>query len=177
LALSALLTSAFTPFYPEVSMSKPKSSIAPAAGAPIPVVEQLTKIMADTYVLVVKTHGAHWNVQGPNFFGLHAAFEAQYQSLFLAVDELAERVRALGQHVPGSMAKLAALSSIGDIDKFDSESLVLALRDDHRAIAKQCRDVITAADEAQDSATSDLLIRREQEHDKMAWMLSSQLGG
>lgn len=153
-----------------------KSQIAPAAGAPVPVVEQLTKIMAHTYALVVKTHGAHWNVRGPNFFGLHAAFEAQYQTLFLAVDELAERVRALGKNVPGSMAKLSALSNIEDIEKFDGEALVRALRDDHRAIAQLCRDAIPGADEAHDEATSDLLIKRKQDHDKTAWMLSAQLG-
>jgi len=157
-------------------MNKPATSTAPAASAPVPVVKQLTKIMADTYVLVVKTHGAHWNVRGSNFFGLHAAFEAQYQSLFVAVDELAERIRALGESVPGSMAKLSAISSIGDVDKVDDHALVLALRDDHRAVAKQCREAIKAADEANDQVTSDMLIKREQEHDKTAWMLSAQLG-
>jgi starvation-inducible DNA-binding protein len=132
--------------------------------------------MADTYVLVVKTHGAHWNVRGSGFFELHAAFEAQYQALLVAADDLAERVRALGQDVPATMSQLAALSNIGETSQTDGTSLVRALRDDHRAIAKRCRDAIAPAQEAKDEPTADLLIKRAQQHDKTAWMLSATLG-
>jgi starvation-inducible DNA-binding protein len=152
------------------------SAAAAPAGAPIPVVRTITQIMADTYTLVVKTHGAHWNVRGSGFFELHAAFEAQYQELLVAADELAERVRALGQDVPGSMAQITALSSIGEVSQTDGSSLVRALRDDHRFISKRCRDTIPAAEASGDTATADLLIRRVQSHDKTAWMLSATLG-
>jgi starvation-inducible DNA-binding protein len=146
------------------------------AGAPLSVVTMVTQIMADTYVLVVKTHGAHWNVRGSGFFELHAAFEAQYQALLLAADDLAERVRALGHDVPASMAQLTALSGIGEVSQTDSSSLVRALRDDHRFIAKRCRAAIQTAQQAEDAATADLLIKRAQQHDKTAWMLSATLG-
>jgi starvation-inducible DNA-binding protein len=148
----------------------------PPAGAPTSVVKMVTHIMADTYVLVVKTHGAHWNVRGSGFFELHAAFEAQYQALLLATDELAERVRALGHDVPSSMAQLTAMSSIGEVSQTDGSSLVRALRDDHRFIAKRCRDAIPGAIAANDESTADLLIKRAQQHDKTAWMLSATLG-
>jgi starvation-inducible DNA-binding protein len=161
---------------PAPAAKQPASASAPAAGAPTSVVKQITHIMADTYVLVVKTHGAHWNVRGSGFFELHAAFEVQYQALLVAADDLAERVRALGQDVPSSMSKLSALSKIEETEQTDGTSLVRALRDDHRAIAKRCRDAITAAQEAHDEPTADLLIKRAQEHDKTAWMLSATLG-
>lgn len=149
---------------------------APAASAPTPVVKHLTKILADTYVLGVKTHGAHWNVRGPGFFRLHAAFEEQYLALLLAADELAERVRALGEDAPGSMAQLCALSSIGETVKVDDDALVRALREDHRVVSKCCRDATKIAQLAGDEPTADLLIKRAQVHDKTAWMLSATLG-
>jgi starvation-inducible DNA-binding protein len=149
---------------------------SPAAEAPSSVVTMVTQIMADTYNLVVKTHAAHWNVRGLGFFELHAAFEAQYQELLVAADELAERVRALGHDVPSSMAQLVALSHIGEVSQTDSTALVRALRDDHRYISKRCREAIPVADDADDEATTDLLIKRAQQHDKTAWMLSATLG-
>ena len=149
---------------------------APPAGTPTTVVRMVTEIMADTYVLVVKTHGAHWNVRGAGFFELHAAFETQYRDLFQAADDLAERVRALGQDVPASMSRMTALSKIGDVEQTDGMSLVRALRDDHRYISKRCREALAAAEASQDAATADLLIKRAQQHDKTAWMLSATLG-
>jgi starvation-inducible DNA-binding protein len=136
----------------------------------------VTQIMADTYVLMVKSHGAHWNVRGAGFFELHAAFEVQYKALLFAADELAERIRALGQDVPASMAQLTALSSIGEVGQTDSSSLVRALRDDHRYIAKRCREAIPATQQSGDEPTAALLIKRAQQHDKTAWMLSATLG-
>jgi starvation-inducible DNA-binding protein len=149
---------------------------SPAAGAPTSVVKAVTAIMADTYLLVVKTHGAHWNVRGSGFFELHAAFEAQYRDLFVAADDLAERVRALGQDVPASMTQMIALSKIGEVEQTDGISLVRALRDDHRYISKRCSEAIPLAEAARDTATADLLIKRAQQHDKTAWMLSATLG-
>ncbi len=162
---------------PEPASAAPATAASsPPAGAPTSVVKMVTQIMAETYALVVKTHGAHWNVRGSGFFELHAAFEAQYQALLLAADELAERVRALGQDVPASMTQIMALSSIGDASQTDGSSLVRALRDDHRFISKRCRDAIPLAQSADDESTADLLIKRAQQHDKTAWMLSATLG-
>jgi starvation-inducible DNA-binding protein len=139
------------------------------------VVDSLTRVLADTYTLGVKTHGAHWNVRGPGFFRLHEAFEQQYKELLLAADDLAERIRALGRDAPASMRQLCDLSSITDTTATDDDGLVRALRDDHRRISKRCHDAIGDAQEAEDEATADLLIKRAQEHDKTAWMLSATL--
>lgn len=153
-----------------------KSAPAVAASAPSIVVKHLTQVLADTYALAVKTHGAHWNVRGHGFFRLHAAFEEQYTELFLAADELAERIRALGVDAPTSIRQLAELSSLADGAKGDDDTLVRGLRDDHRRIAERARGAIAEAQEAGDEATADLLIGRSQAHDKTAWMLSATLG-
>lgn len=155
-------------------MSKP--SPAPAATAPSAVVKVLTQVLADTYALAVKSHGAHWNVRGPGFFRLHAAFEEHYQELLLAADDLAERIRALGEDAPTSLQQLSKLTSIGETARCDDDSLVRALREDHRRIAERCRAAITVAQDAGDEATTDMLITREKSHDKTAWMLSATLG-
>lgn len=149
---------------------------APAATTPSVVVKDLTRILAETFALAVKTHGAHWNVRGPGFFRLHAAFEAQYQELYLAADELAERIRALGEDAPASLRQLAELSAISETPRADDEALVRALRDDHRRLADRLRAAIVVTQEAGDEATADLLIGRVQSHDKTAWMLSATLG-
>ena len=155
-------------------MNKPAA--ATAATAPSAVVKDLTQILADTYALAVKTHGAHWNVRGAGFFRLHLAFEEQYTELFLAADELAERVRALGVDAPSSIRQLSEISSIGETPKGDDDTLVRALRDDHRRTSERARKAIPVAQEGGDEATADLLIGRSRAHDKTAWMLSSTLG-
>jgi starvation-inducible DNA-binding protein len=155
-------------------MNKPAPAVA--AKAPSAVVQDLTRVLADTYALAVKTHGAHWNVRGHGFFRLHAAFEEQYKDLFLAADELAERVRALGVDAPSSIRQLTDLSTLDDLAKSDDDALVRALRDDHRRIAERAREAIKRAQEAGDEPTADLLIGRAQAHDKTAWMLSATLG-
>lgn len=155
-------------------MTKPASAVA--ASSPSGVVKDLTQVLADTYGLAVKTHGAHWNVRGAGFFRLHAAFEEQYTALFLAADELAERIRALGVDAPSSLRELSELSSIGETPKGDDDTLVRALRDDHRRIAERARKAIAGAQDGDDEATADLLIGRAQAHDKTAWMLSATLG-
>ena len=141
-----------------------------------PVVQHLIKVVADTYVLGVKTHGAHWNVKGHGFFRLHAAFDAQYHELLLAADDIAERIRALDAAAPASMRQLLEHSDIGEPPLGDDQHLVRALRDDHRAIAKTCREAIVIAEEAKDAATADILIGRSRAHDKSAWMLTASLG-
>lgn len=157
--------------------SAPALAPAPAASAPSTVVKDLTRILAETFALAVKTHGAHWNVRGPGFFRLHAAFEEQYQELYLAADELAERIRALGEDAPASLRQLADLGGAGEtVRSQDDGALVRSLRDDHRRLAERLRGAITAAQEAGDEATADVLIGREKSHDKTAWMLTATLG-
>jgi len=157
-----------------------KSARAPASatavGSPSAVVKELTQVLADTYALAVKTHGAHWNVRGAGFFRLHSAFEEQYTELFLAADEVAERIRALGVDAPSSIRQLTELSSIPDTTKGDDDDLVRALRDDHRRISERARKAVAAAQEGHDEGTADLLIGRAKAHDKTAWMLSATLG-
>jgi len=140
------------------------------------VVDHLKQILADTYVLMVKTHGAHCNVRGPDFFGMHAAFEAQFQALFLATDELAERIRALDEDMPASMARMSAMSAIGDTDHVSADALAGTLRDDHRAISRYCQLAIAVALDAHDEPTADLLIKRILAHDQSAWMLGAVAG-
>lgn len=149
---------------------------APAASTPSAVVKDLTGILAATIALAVKTHGAHWNVRGPGFFRLHAAFETQYQELYLAADELAERLRALGEAAPASLGQLTDLSSISETPRSDDDALVRVLRDDHRHLADRLRTAIVVAKAAGDEQTAELLIGRIRSHDKTAWMLTATLG-
>ncbi len=134
----------------------------------------LNNILADTYVLAVKTHAAHWNVTGPSFNGLHLAFEAQYGQLIVGADILAERLRALAQPAPMGMNALLQSSSITEaIPGTDGMVLARALAADHRAIAKTCVSAASAAEDGDDSATADMLITRVEEHEKTAWMLEA----
>ena len=163
-------------------MTKPKpitttaTTTTAAATSAHPVVQHLIKVLADTYVLGVKTHGAHWNVKGPGFFRLHVAFDEQYHALLLAADDIAERIRALGSAAPASMRQLIEHTAIGEPPAANDMQLVRALRDDHRQVAKLCRDATTVAEDADDKATADLLIGRSTAHDKTAWMLTATLG-
>jgi len=136
----------------------------------------LSTILADTYALAVKTHAAHWNVTGAPFFALHAAFGAQYLALFTAADDLAERLRALGQVAPRGMAALAKATTITDTASTDGIALAKALRDDHRALSRALSTALTAIQAAGDEATADLLIGRIEDHDKTAWMLDATAG-
>lgn len=145
-------------------MSKPPASS----------VTDLNKILANTYVLAVKTHAAHWNVTGPSFNGLHLAFEAQYAQLILGADILAERLRALAQPAPTGMKALLEASTITEaIPGTDGMVLARSLAADHRALAKACNTAASAAEKAEDSATADMLISRVEEHEKTAWMLEA----
>lgn len=137
------------------------------------VTDKLTAILADTYALAVKTHAAHWNVTGAHFFTLHEAFAGQYDALFEAADELAERIRALGAGAPRGIASLAKTASLDEIDGGDGIALAKALRNDHRAVSKACAKAVAVAQDAGDEATADLLIGRIEAHDKTAWMLDA----
>jgi starvation-inducible DNA-binding protein len=136
----------------------------------------LSKVLADTYTLYLKTHNFHWNVTGPMFQTLHLMFEQHYGELALAVDAIAERIRALGFPAPGTYKEFARLSSIAEDDGVPkAEDMIRRLALGHEAAARTARSVFRAADEANDQPTCDLLTQRMQIHEKTAWMLRSLL--
>ena len=140
------------------------------------VADGLSKLLADTYTLYLKTHNFHWNVEGPMFNTLHLMFETQYNELALAVDAIAERIRALGHPAPGSYAAYAKLSSIKEeIGVPKAEEMNRQLVDGQEAVARTARAVFPAAEKAGDEPTADLLTQRMQIHEKTAWMLRSLL--
>ncbi|MEQ8701591.1 MAG: Dps family protein [Bauldia litoralis] len=140
------------------------------------ITDGLSHLLADTYTLYLKTHNFHWNVTGPMFNTLHLMFEQQYNELALAVDLVAERIRALGHPAPGSYKQYAALSSIKEEDGVPSaEDMIRQLVEGQEAVARTARSVFPAAEKANDESTADLLTQRMQVHEKTAWMLRSML--
>lgn len=136
----------------------------------------LCRLLADTYTLYLKTHGFHWNVTGPNFSSLHLMFEGQYMDLFLAVDAIAERIRALGYPAPGSYQQFSKLTCIKEEpDVLSSDQMIRQLVEGQQAIVRVAREIFQLADSANDEATIDLLTTRLQYHEKTAWMLRSLL--
>jgi len=136
----------------------------------------LSKFQADTYTLYLKTHYFHWNVTGPMFRSLHLMFEEQYNELWLAVDEVAERIRALGLPAPGTPAQLTALTSIKDDEDIPkAETMIRKLVEGHEAASRTAREAFKVANEVSDQPTCDLLTRRMHVHEKTAWMLRSLL--
>jgi starvation-inducible DNA-binding protein len=136
----------------------------------------LSRVLADTYTLYLKTHNFHWNVTGPMFQTLHLMFEGQYNELALAVDLVAERIRALGVTAPGTYKKFAELSAIREEDGAPkAEEMIRLLVEGHETVARTARQVFRAAESASDQPTCDLLTQRMQLHEKMAWMLRSLL--
>ncbi len=137
----------------------------------------LSRLLADTYTLYLKTHNYHWNVTGPMFNTLHLMFEQQYNELALAVDLIAERIRALGHAAPGSYRAYAELTVITEEgDQPDAETMIRRLVQGQEAVVRTARQVFPAADKASDEPTADLLTQRMQIHEKNAWMLRSLLG-
>lgn len=138
--------------------------------------EALDRVLADTYILYLKTQNFHWNVTGPSFPALHAMFEQQYRELAAAVDDLAERIRALGRWAPGSYREFARLGSLAEADGHpDATTMLRTLVADHESLAGVLRELITIAEEKADHATVDLLGARLNAHEKTAWMLRSSL--
>ena len=136
----------------------------------------LSKLLADTYSLYLKTHNFHWNVTGPMFQTLHLMFETQYNELALAVDLIAERIRSLGLPAPGTYSEFARLSSIRETSGVPkAEEMVQILVAGQEAIVRTARSVFPVAENASDEATADLLTQRIQLHEKTAWMLRSLL--
>lgn len=141
------------------------------------VAEGLSKFLADTYTLYLKTHYFHWNVTGPQFRTLHLMFEEQYNELWLATDLIAERIRSLDFFTPGTYSDFAKLTSIQDTTAVPSaEQMVAQLVDGHETVARVARNLVAIADEGSDEATADLATQRLQVHEKTAWMLRSLLG-
>ena len=140
------------------------------------IADGLSKLLADTYTLYLKTHNFHWNVEGPMFNTLHVMVETQYNELALAVDAIAERIRALGHPAPGSYAAYSKLSSIKEeTGTPKAEEMIRQLVDGQEAVARTARAVFPSAEKAGDEPTADLLTQRLQIHEKTAWMLRSLL--
>ena len=140
------------------------------------ITEGLSRLLADSYTLYLKTHNYHWNVTGPMFQTLHLMFETQYNELALAVDLIAERIRSLGAPAPATYREFAALSSVGeDDDRPDATEMIRRLVKGQEAVARTARSVFPAVEKAHDEPTADLLTQRMQVHEKTAWMLRSLL--
>ena len=140
------------------------------------IADGLGRLLADTWVLYGKTHGFHWNVTGPMFTSLHTLFETQYNELWDSLDEIAERIRALGLPAPfgdSALTKLASLEEAGSIPA--AMDMVKQLVADHEAVARTARSVFEIADAPNDQPSADLLTQRLQVHEKTAWMLRSLL--
>jgi len=140
------------------------------------VVEALSRLLADTYTLYLKTHNYHWNVTGPMFNTLHTLFETEYTEYALAVDEIAERIRAIGARAPGSYTEFAELASVKeDRGSPPAMEMIENLVADQEATVASARKVVEVAEAAGDNATADLGVRRIETHQKNAWMLRSHL--
>ena len=136
----------------------------------------LSHLLADTYTLYLKTHNYHWNVTGPMFQTLHLMFETQYNELALAVDLIAERIRALGAKAPGSYAEFGRLTSISEEEgERTAADMIRDLLAGQEAVVRTARDLFPVVDGAHDEPTADLLTQRMQVHEKTAWMLRSLL--
>ncbi len=134
----------------------------------------LNRLLADSYTLYLQTHNFHWNVTGPRFHDLHLLFEDQYTELATAVDEIAERVRALGVPAMGTYSDFAKLSSIKETSGVPSaEDMVRILTDSHETVVRTAREVLKQAQDADDESTASLVGDRMRVHEKTAWMLRS----
>ncbi len=138
------------------------------------VVNALRQVVADSYALLGQTHLCHWNVRGPGFFALHTAFEEQYTELFTAIDEIAERIRALGALAPGGLGNLARMAGIEELaEDASAEAMVEHLVNTHRHVVSNLVRARDLAAELGDSESEDLAIARIQVHEKTIWMLDS----
>ena len=141
------------------------------------ITDGLSRLLADSYTLYLKTHNYHWNVTGPLFNTLHTMFETQYTELAAAVDEIAERIRALGHPAPGSYRAFGKLTSIEEEDGGPgAEEMIRQLVIGQETVVRTAREVFPLAEKANDEPTADLLTQRMQTHEKNAWMLRSMLG-
>ncbi|NDD59459.1 MAG: DNA starvation/stationary phase protection protein [Chlamydiae bacterium] len=140
------------------------------------VAEDLASLLADTYAVYLKTQNFHWNVTGPEFYSLHVLFEKQYTELAENIDEVAERIRALGHFIEGSFSAFKERSAIADETKMKvAKEMVAELVRNHEIVIRSARNLSQIAEDENDPATVDLLGRKLNMHEKMAWMLRSQL--
>ncbi|OGV74677.1 MAG: DNA starvation/stationary phase protection protein [Methylophilales bacterium RIFCSPHIGHO2_02_FULL_57_10] len=140
------------------------------------IAQGLSRLLADTYTLYLKTHNFHWNVKGPMFQTLHLMFETQYNELALAVDMIAERIRALDFPAPGTYREFGKLTSIKESEGVPAaRDMIRQLVDGQEAVARTARSLFPVVDRASDEPTADLLTQRLQVHEKAAWMLRSLL--
>ena len=140
------------------------------------IAEGLSRLLADSYTLYLKTHNFHWNVTGPMFTTLHTLFEQHYTELATAVDEIAERIRALGVSAPGSYRQFGELSSIPEETGVPgAEEMIRQLVRGQEAVVKTARSIFPIVERANDEPSADLLTQRMQIHEKNAWMLRSLL--
>ncbi|MEL7211346.1 MAG: DNA starvation/stationary phase protection protein [Pseudomonadota bacterium] len=142
--------------------------------APETIADGIADILADTYMLIYKTHAYHWNVEGPLFYSVHNLTEGQYEDMFAAADELAERIRAVGQMAPMTMSEIRERSSIDDSKSAPSAGeMCQSLADDHERIAHRLHALVKLADEKNDPVTEDLATERSAFHEQAAWMLKA----
>ena len=141
------------------------------------IAQGLSHLLADTYTLYLTTHNFHWNVTGPMFNTLHTMFMDQYTELWNAVDPVAERIRSLGHHAPGSYAQFAKLASLPDVPATPPKAteMIRILVEGHEAVARTARKLFPVADAASDEPTADLLTQRLTVHEQTAWMLRALL--
>ncbi len=140
------------------------------------IADELKHFLADTYALYLKTQNFHWNVKGADFYSLHKMFEAQYLELAEAVDEIAERLRAIGSYTPASFSQFAQLTSIEEEkNEITAKEMLQKLAKDHESMAQSSLHMIPKAQKAHDEGTADLLIQRSKIHEKTAWMLKSSI--
>lgn len=140
------------------------------------IVESLSTVLADAYMLYLKTHNFHWNVTGPMFSTLHVMFEEQYTEQWNALDDIAERIRALGHFAPGTYKRYAELSSIQEEPEvLSAKEMIRQLVDGNETLIRTLRAGVKIADELDDYPTADMLTTRMEVHEKNAWMLRSFL--
>lgn len=140
-------------------------------------IDALNTLLASSYTLYVKTHNYHWNVEGPMFTTLHTLFETQYTEYAQAVDEIAERIRALGAYAPGSFTEFGKLSNVAeDCERRSATEMIEILVADQGKLVEAAKAVVAAAEAAGDVVSADLGTRRSDVHEKNAWMLRSHLG-
>jgi len=157
-------------------MSKTTINIGIAEKDRKKIAEGLSRMLADTYTLYLKTHNFHWNVTGPMFQTLHLMFMTQYNEIWLAVDMVAERIRGLGYPAPGTYKEFAALSSIKDADGVpNAKEMIRQLVDGQETVVRTARKLLPVAEKAGDQPTVDLLSARMMVHEQNAWMLRSLL--
>lgn len=150
----------------------PKIDIGIGSAERAKIVAGLSALLADSYTLLLMTHNVHWNVTGPHFHSLHAMFMTQYTEQWTALDDIAERIRALGYPAPGTYREFAKLSSIEEPEGgLAAMEMVRSLVSAHEATARSARKVFPAVEAAHDQPTADLLTRRLEVHEKTAWML------